>query len=354
MIDLITNLLSNGVVRVVLFGTLTLGLVSGTLGVFTILRKQALIGDALSHSTLPGVVLMFVFTTSKNVSVLIIGAAVSAGVAMLLMRWIKSHSILENDAILALTLSSFFGFGRFLISLVSRYPDYSKVKLDDFIFGSAATIIERDVYTLVVVCLLVLALILLSWRHLKLATFNSDFYESLGFSSTIIEFLMAFMTILVIVVGIRTVGVILMSALLIVPGLAARQWSDRLVIFVLLAAIFGSLSALIGTIYSVTFPGGLPTGPVIVIVGTMFALVSILISPKHGLIAKELQHLTHRKNLEKNHLLINFSIGNQLSQSSYQKLIADNLIALAEGGEHKLTQKGKAQIKKILKEEYYG
>ncbi len=293
----LAELLNNGVIRVVLLGTISLGLVSGVLGVFTLLRNQALIGDALSHSTLPGVVLMFVITRSKDVGTLIIGAAVSAAVAMFLMRLIKRYSTLEQDAILALVLSSFFGFGRFLISLVSRNPDYAKAKLDEFIFGSAATIIERDVRSLFIVCVLVFSLIIILWRHIKLQTFDSEFYESIGFSNRLIEFLISFMTILVIVSGIRSVGVILMSALLIVPGLAARQWSDRLSVNVLLAGIFGVLSALIGTLYSVSQESGMPTGPVIVIVGTVIAVLSIILAPKRGLLAKEVERKRHRRDI---------------------------------------------------------
>lgn len=339
------DILSNGVVRIVLLGTLSLGIVSGVLGVFTLLRKQALIGDALSHATLPGVVIMFIFTNSKDIGVLIVGAAISAGVAMFLMRLIKQFTILENDAILALILSSFFGFGRFLISLISRNPEFSQAKLDDFIFGSAATIIERDVSTLLIVSIIVFILILLFWRHLKTQTFNPEFYESLGFSNTIIEFMVSFMTILVIVSGIRSVGVILMSALLILPGIATRQWSDRLGINVVLAGIFGGISAFIGTLISVSVKNGLPTGPVIVIVGTAIAIFSILFAPKRGLISKEIQKKHHQKQIVNYRNLINYahSHDRHLLQNSYYE---EQLVDIKT---KRITEKGYAMIEGIMK-----
>lgn len=340
------ELLNNGVVRVVLLGTMTLGLVSGVLGVFTLLRKQALIGDALSHATLPGVVLMFIFTTSKDVNVLVIGAALSSGVAMILMRLIKKYSILKNDAVLALILSSFFGLGRFLISLIARYPKFSQAKLDDFIFGSAATMVESDVQSLLIVSLVVLVVIIVLWRHLKAQTFDPLFYQSLGFSNTFMEFCVSFMMILVIVSGIQSVGVILMSSLLIVPGIAARQWSHRLHINVLLAGIFGLFSAFIGTLYSVN--SQLPTGPVIVIVGTVIALLSLLIAPQRGILAKEIRDRKHQKQIIRYRTLIHLSMNETIDEEIPKYLYEEFLI-----NEHdELTNQGYQKVQSILGDDY--
>lgn len=339
------DILSNGVVQIVLVGTLFLGVVSGVLGVFTLLRKQALIGDTLSHATLPGVVIMFILTNSRDVGVLIIGAAISAGVAMFIMRLIKQYTALKNDAILALILSSFFGFGRFLISLISRNPEFSQAKLDDFIFGSAATIVERDVMTLFIVSIIVFVLIIVFWNQIKAQTFDSEFYESLGFSNVFIDFMVSFMTILVIVSGIRSVGVILMSALLILPGIAARQWSDRLGMNVMLAGIFGGIAALFGTLISVSVKNGLPTGPVIVIVGTGITIFSILFAPKRGLMAKEIEKKKHRKLIVHYQDLINYAYTHDsklLHHSYYEE-------ALVDVKTKKLTDKGYGLIDDLMK-----
>lgn len=342
------DLLRNGVVQVVLLGTMMLGLVSGVLGVFTLLRRQALIGDALSHATLPGVVLMFLFTNTRDIGVLVIGAALSAALALYLMRLIKKHSILENDAILALILSSFFGFGRFLISYISRFPEFSKVKLDDFIFGSAATMVERDVMGLVVICGIVFVLIALFWRHLKLQTFNAEFYQSLGFSNTFIEFLMSFMMILVIVSGIRSVGVILMSSLLIVPGIAARQFSHQLKINVFLAGFVGGLAAIIGTLISVSYPSGLPTGPTIVIVGTTMALLALFLAPKYGLIANEIKRQRHRKDIQQYRLLIHLYMNDTVDEPLSEILQQKDYVRIDEKSKYVLTAKGRRLVETIL------
>lgn len=347
------DILNNGVVRIVLLGTVLLGVTSGMLGVFTLLKKQALIGDALSHSTLPGVVLMFIITKSKNVGILLIGASIAAALSMLLMNIIKKYSKIKSDAVLALLLASFFGFGRFLISLIARNPIYSGANLNDFIFGSAATIIEGDIIMLSTVLIIILILIVSLWRHLKLQTFNNEFYESLGFSSILVEFILSFMTILVIVSGIRTVGVILMSSLLIVPGISARQYSNKLHINVILAALFGGLSAFFGTIYSVSFAGGIPTGPVIVIFGTSLALISLLIAPKKGIIAKEIRRISYKKSIMKYQLLIHLydkkskEVKDIINTDNLEKHLSDNLVLIKDDNVY-LSTKGQNKVLSLI------
>lgn len=308
-----------GVLEVVLVGTAILGILSGIIGVFTLLKSQALIGDVLSHATLPGVVLMYIFTTSRNISILLIGAAISAYVAMTLLNVIKKYSHISSETIMALILSSFFGFGHFLMSLIARNPVYAGANLNSFIFGNAATLIEADVMVLFVVGLIVVLLMIFFWRHIKLQTFNASYYESLGFSNRLIEFIMTFMTILVIVVGIRTVGVILMSALLIVPGLAARQLSDRLFINVLIAGLIGGLSALVGSFISVNYGTGIPTGPSIVIVGTSIALGAILFAPKKGFISKEIKRFIQKRQIKAFKLLIHIYENNIVSLNNLNR-----------------------------------
>lgn len=349
---LLLSIFSNNVVRIILFGTIFLGIVSGILGVFTLLKKQALIGDALSHSTLPGVVLMFIFTNTRNLGILLTGAFISAAFAMFLMKVIKKYSKIENDAILALILSSFFGLGNFLISLISRDSSYVKINFNTFIFGSAATMSKENVYTIMIILLIVLFIILLTWRNLKLHIFNSEFYESLGYSNLIMEFLISFMTILVIIVGIESVGVILMSSLLITPGLSARQWSNKLFINVLLAGLFGFIQSFLGTYISVT-NDNMPTGPMIVIFGSNILLLSILLSPKRGLISHEIKRIMYKNKIKKYEDII--KLYNNENNKKELNLTKDKLVFYLNQGlidydkeEIILTNLGKEKVLEIL------
>jgi len=344
-----------GVLEVVLVGTAILGILSGIIGVFTLLKQQALIGDVLSHATLPGVVLMFIFTSSRNISILLIGAAISAYVAMTLLNVIKKYSNISSEALMALILSSFFGFGHFLMSLIARNPIYAGANLNSFIFGNAATLIEADVMVLIVVGIVVVGLMMFFWRHFKLHTFNATYYESLGFSTRLIDFVMTFMTILVIVVGIRTVGVILMSALLIVPGLAARQLSDRLFMNIFIAGFIGGLSAVTGSFLSVTYGTGIPTGPSIVIVGTSIALAAILFAPKKGFVSKEIKRFIQKRQIKVYKLLIHIYENNivsingldEIDKLTFEQYKEHAYIASSKDGIY-VTSKGITKIESII------
>src|SRR5690554_2585947 len=158
----------NYVIVIITIGTMLLGLVTGILGMFNILRKQALTGDALSHAALPVIVLPFMVTQTKNLGILLIGAAMAAIIAMVLLELIKKYSKIKYDASLALILSSFFGLGQILLLIVQGWGDSSAAGLNSFIFGQAATMLISDVYLIGVISIIVLLLILVLWKEFKL------------------------------------------------------------------------------------------------------------------------------------------------------------------------------------------
>lgn len=273
------------VLIIVLVGTSLLGAVSGVIGVFSTLRKQALIGDTISHATLPGVVLSFIFFNQRSLPVLLIGATVSSIIAIILTHLIKKHSKIKNDASLAIILSSFFGFGQVLLSLISNNAGVNQAGLSTFIFGQAATMSVEDIYLIIIVLSTVLITVLLIYKEIKLFIFNESYYQTLGFNPVITKFILSTLTILIIIVSIKSVGVVLMSAMLIAPAVAARQWSNRLSRNLIIAALFGAISGFIGTFISSRI-SKMPTGPVIVLVASIFVLISIIFSPKKGILSK--------------------------------------------------------------------
>lgn len=343
------ELLSSYTVRVVLIGTILLGVVSGMMGVFLNLRKQALVGDALSHSALPGVVLAYIITQEATLFVSIVGAIVAAAVAILLMDVIRKYSKIKNDAILALVLSSLFGLGQVLLSVIRDTAGQNQARLNTFIFGQAATMSTQDITFLMVILSVVLITIILLWRHIKLFIFNKDFYQSLGFSSSAINFALNILTIFVVVSGIQTVGVILMSALLIAPGVSARLWSDRLSINVLLAATFGGLSGLLGTLFGID----MATGPVIVIFATSIVILSLLFAPRKGVIWKKISEVIHQNQIKKYHVLIHIFAGKygvDFDTDSVSHLIEEDYLLL-EDNQYELTLKGRQKVFSIMRGE---
>lgn len=272
------NMMFQDIRHLILIGTMFLGFLSGLMSVLLVLRSQSLMGDVLAHSTYPGVVLAFIMTRDASFLTLIIGALVANALALALIHALKSTSSLKMDAILALTLSSFFGVGRFLVSFFSRQPGFGQItRLDDFIFGSVATMIERDVQLIVIISLIIILVLLAAYRPIKMTLFDSMYSSTIMNKSWIIEFIISVMMSLIIVIGSRLVGAILMIALLVMPAIIARQWSSKFVNNLIIASVIGALSSLIGVYISFSL-SRVPTGPLIVIVGFILMSLSLLMS----------------------------------------------------------------------------
>lgn len=346
------SFLGDYVIQVVLVATIILGAVCGGFGVFTILNKQALVGDALSHAALPGVVLSFIFIREKNMPLLVLGAFLAALIAMGLMHIIKKYSVIKSDAALALLLSSFFGFGQVLMSWIRNDAGANQAGLDHFIFGQAAAILREELIFMVWVLIIVVFVVVILFKHFKLYIFDRTYYQSLGFNPNIIRVIFTVLTVVVVVVSIQTVGVILMSALLIAPGVAARQWSSKFMINILLASIFGAISGVIGTISSATV-SGLPTGPVIVISVSTMVIVSMLVAPKRGLLAKYIKDKWYQNQIVKYRPLIHAYETDEILHLTYQikqDYIQQGLLKF-EKDEVILTNKGIHKIEKLMKGE---
>ena len=280
--------------RTVALGCSWLGMVSGILGCFAVLRKQSLLGDAVSHASLPGVCLAFLFTNVKETEVLLFGALITGVICIGLIQLIQNYTKIKFDSALALILSVFFGLGLVLLSYMNKLPGSNKSGLNKFIFGQASTFIERDVNVIFIAGIVLLAIIMLFWKEFKLVSFDSDFAKTLGFPSKKIEILISVLIVATVIIGIQAAGVILISAMLISPAVAARQWTDKLSVMVVLSAIFGGISGFFGTLISIS-QENLPTGPIIVVIISLIVLFSILFSNKRGIIFKIIRNNQKRK-----------------------------------------------------------
>lgn len=293
--QILHDLLFDYTLRTVALGAATLGIVSGALGAFAVLRRQSLLGDAMSHAALPGVVIAFMLTRSKAPLVLILGAAVAGLLGTLLMIQIVRYTRIKEDSALGLILSVFFGFGLMLLTFLQRNPDARQAGLNSFLFGQAATLLQRDVIVMATVGGLALLLMALFWKELKLLSFDRDFGASLGFPMSWLDVLLTSLLVVAIVIGLQAVGVVLMSAMVVAPAAAARQWTNRLSLMVVLAALFGAISGVSGAVVS-SLGRGLSTGPVVVLCASGVVLVSLLLAPNRGLVWRwvQRQHQRHR------------------------------------------------------------
>lgn len=277
------TILQSYTTQMVLLGTALLGLASGIAGTFAVLRKESLIGDGLSHAALPGVVIAFLLTGIKDIEVLIIGAALSSITAAWLITITVENSKIKFDGALATILSAFFGLGMVLLTYLQSLNNAGQAGLSKFIFGQAATILARDVYITSVAALIIIVLTALFWKELKLISFDVEYAKTLQIPVTFTLILYRALLIMTIIIGIQSVGAILISSLLIAPAVGARQWTNKLGTMCILAGFFGMLSAMGGTIWS-TSVQKLPTGPAIIVILSVIVLLSLIFAPNRGIL----------------------------------------------------------------------
>lgn len=291
------TILQSYTTQMVLLGTALLGLASGIAGTFAVLRKESLIGDGLSHAALPGVVIAFLLTGIKDIEVLITGAALSSITAAWLITITVENSKIKFDGALATILSAFFGLGMVLLTYVQSLNDAGQAGLSKFIFGQAATILARDVYITSVAALIIIVLTALFWKELKLISFDVEYAKTLQIPVTFTLILYRSLLIMTIIIGIQSVGAILISSLLIAPAVGARQWTNKLGTMCILAGFFGMISAIGGTIWSTSVPK-LPTGPAIIVILSILVLLSLIFAPNRGMLWQ------FRKNRQSKHALL--------------------------------------------------
>ncbi|NMA82862.1 MAG: metal ABC transporter permease [Epulopiscium sp.] len=300
--DMLQLMFTDHTLRVVSLGSILLGIISGVLGSFAVIKKQSLLGDAISHAALPGIALVFLLTNSKKTEVLLLGALVSGLLATFIILSIVRNSRIKFDSALALILSVFFGGGLVLLTYIQKTPNANQAGLDKFIFGQASTLLKRDVTLMGVMGVILIGMVILFWKEFKITAFDAEFAQSLGFSVTKINIILSAMIVAAIIIGLQTVGVILMSAMLIAPAVAARQWTDNFSIMVFLSALFGALSGFIGTLIS-SMAEKLPTGPTIVLVISMIVFISLTLAPNRGLVWKHFRDLKNHKGINEDKIL---------------------------------------------------
>jgi len=287
----------------VTLGAVLLTASSAVVGTFTLLKKKALVGDAVAHSVLPGICLAFLLSGTKSPVFLISGAFATGWISLLLIDKISMRSKLKEDTAIALTLSVFFGLGILLLTYIQHSGNAAQTGLDSFLFGKAAALVGRDLLVFGIVAVVLILAVALFFKELKLIAFDPAFARALGLPVYRIDLLLTSLTVLAVVTGIQAVGVVLMAAMLITPAAAARFWTDNALYMTMLAAALGALSGLAGAFVSYTAPA-MPTGPWIVMVVSVLAMLSFFFAPRRGIVSRwfqqrQLQHTILDENVLK-------------------------------------------------------
>lgn len=310
MEDLITFFsFQNPNIRYVTGGSVLLAISSALVGCFTFLKKKALVGDAVAHAVLPGICLAFLLSGTKNPVYLIIGAFITGWLSLILIDVITRKSKIKEDTAIGLILSVFFGVGILLLTMIQHSGNAAQSGLDSFLFGKAAALVGQDLMIFSIISICLLLGVILFYKEFALISFDEDFAKSIGFPVKRLELALTTLTVLAVVTGIQAVGVVLMAAMLITPAAAARFWTNKLNIMLLLAAIFGAFSGVSGAYISYVAPS-MPTGPWIVMVISMIALTSFFVAPEKGILYKLIRQSKIKKRiLSENILKLFYQLG---------------------------------------------
>jgi len=301
MLEFAVELFSDYTARTILLGAASLGIVSGVVGSYAVLRKQSLVGDVMSHAALPGIVLAFLIMGVKEQLPIFIGAALSAVLAVFLINLITSNSRIKTDSAMGMALSVFFGLGLVLLTYAQKMPDANQAGLDKFLFGQAEALVEKDVLVIGVTGLFALLVVGFFWKEFKLLCFDPDFGGTMGFSIKSLDLLVTAVIVSAIVIGLQTVGVVLMSSMLIAPAVAARQWTGGMGSMVILAALIAAVSGVTGVALSAGLEN-VPTGPAVIVCVSVIAFFSVLFSP-NGFFTLRFKDARSRREIKKDYVL---------------------------------------------------
>lgn len=301
MLEFAVELFSDYTARTILLGAASLGVVSGVVGSYAVLRKQSLVGDVMSHAALPGIVLAFIIVGVKEQLPIFIGAALSAVLAVFVINLVTKNSRVKTDSAMGMALSVFFGLGLVLLTYVQRMPDANQAGLDKFLFGQAEALVEKDVLIMGLTGFFALSVVGLFWKEFKLLCFDPDFGGTMGFSMKSLDMLVTAVIVSAIVIGLQTVGVVLMSSMLIAPAVAARQWTASMGSMVILAALIAAVSGVTGVALSAGFEN-VPTGPAVIVCVSVIAFFSLLFSP-NGFFTLRFKDARSRRGIKKDYVL---------------------------------------------------
>ncbi|MFZ8874212.1 MAG: metal ABC transporter permease [Paracoccaceae bacterium] len=333
----------------VTLGASLLGAAAGMAGTFLYLRKNALISDAISHATLPGLGFAFLVAfgfgiDGRQLLILLSGSALSAALGLYFVNWLTRETRLTQDTAIGCVLSVFFAFGVVLLTIIQVIPAGRKAGLESFLLGSTAGMLYSDALLILVLSIITALVLFVFLRPIKLVVFDQGYSETLGISVRRVDFIILAVTLAVTVLGMKIVGLILIVALLIIPAVSARFWSERTNIILVTATLFGALSGYIGSAISAVSPG-LPTGPIIVLCCFGLFLFSFLFAPKRGVLAVALDHYRFQKAVHLTQGLLSMAAAQPIYEPKTQRLLRRLGYIRADGV---ATETGKSLAAKTL------
>lgn len=293
--------------RVVVFGVAILGAGAGLVGGFTLLRKRALMGDALSHASFPGIALAFVAASllgkdAKSLPYLLAGATISGLIGVAAILWIRNQTRLKEDAALGIVLSVFFGAGVAILGVIQQMESGHAAGLEGFIYGKTASMSRGDASLIVIASAVAICVCLVFYKEFKLLCFDEGFAGSRGFRVVLLDVVLMSTVVLITIVGLQAVGLILMIALMVIPAAAARFWTEAMGRMMIYSMLLGTIGCVLGAVISAVFPN-LPSGAMIVLVCSLFFFLSMMLGRSRGILVRYLRRSRLNRRVARQHLL---------------------------------------------------
>lgn len=345
---------------VVLAGTSVLGAGAGLAGCFAVLRRRALLGDALAHAGLPGICLGFLVWQERSLPVMLCGALVTGLLGVLVVSLLRRYTRIKEDAAIGIVLSVFFAAGTSLSRFIQTgTTGGSRAGLDSYTLGAAAGMRAQDVYLIAGVSAACLLLIVACYKEFKVVAFDPGFARVQGWPAVALDLLLTALVAVMVVIGLPAVGVVLMAALLIIPAVAARFWTERLSGVLALSALMGAAIGSVGTALSSRF-SLTPAGPVIVLVGAAVFFISMLAAPRRGILALRLSQSAFARRFAEQGVLGRVlaaeaeagpivDIDDRSTAAATRRLIAAQAVVRDAQGQLRLTDSGRRRAEQIVR-----
>lgn len=289
-------------VRTAVIGCILMGISSGLLGGFIVVRRLALVGDTISHAVLPGIMMGYLWHLEKDPVALFVGAVIAGVLGAVFVSLIRQTTRIKQDAALGLVLGGFYALGILVKSIIQRGAGGDQSGLDDFLFGNAAALSNGDVILMAAVTGLALLLVGLFYKQFFVSSFDETFAESLGVPTQVFHYLLMVLLAFSIVVALQAVGAVLVSAMLIIPPATAYLLTDRMHKLLLLSVLIGVVASVGGAFFSF-LSTGLPTGPFMIVSAAACFVVAFLFSPSHGMLPRVMRRREQTRRIQRENTL---------------------------------------------------
>ena len=339
-------------VTLVTLGCALLGFAAGTSGTFMFLRKRALMSDALAHATLPGIGIAFMVMVlsggdGRDLFGLMLGSAITATLGLVVVDWITNRTRLTEDAAIGAVLSVFFGVGIVLLTVIQSMSVGRQAGLEGFLLGSTAGMLYGEAVIIALGAGLSVLVILVLRRALTVVAFDAEFAAASGYNVRVVDLATMGLVMAVTVIGLKLVGLILIVAMLIIPPVTARFWTERSAHIVWIAGLVGAASGFLGAAISASAPA-LPTGPIIVLVSAAMFALSLALAPARGVVAAVLRHVRFQRRVHLRQGLLALARAEPIHDRFTLSVLRRAGLIRADGV---ATEAGRAQASKTARDE---